>query len=516
MLIEREPTMRTSVSCKMLMAPPSGGKILVRLSRIRYLGFTAWLMCGCATERPPTPPVRGECARDADCGAHAHCDVSTAHAQCIKTPAAARAIPHRPLPRAAAPVHVDAPMPGADESLPDAQCAQGDGNACIVAWTTSCNRDDYTSCLRLAELRRDGHPPDVEEAERILTRVCDSLNKPASTQSNTPEPQSPTRSAQAAGCRGLGVLYEKAPQHDQVRAATLYRKACENGDPKGCVLLGNLYTEANDLGKALTFFSAACSGGAAMGCGLQAGVLADQNRWKEAYPLAEKACGVVIRFCALKGQMLCEGKGVAKDGIRAADLLTQACDQGSAEACIRLGSVLDEGKCVRRDRLRAAEFYSHACDAGSSLGCALLVGKYSSGDGVAADPPRARALAEKLCVEEGWPPSEKAVRGNVCRQAGVLLQLAEAGPVSQDRAAELNERACRFGVGGACFDAAKTRMSAHGGTRDVERARELLEAGCELKNSKACELRAVINNIQKSCETVAAPECAQFGFQRQR
>jgi TPR repeat protein len=67
----------------------------------------------------------------------------------------------------------------------------------------------------------------------------------------------------------------RGPQHDERRAASLFKKACDANYPPACRGLGLLYRDARGVARdpavALQLFTKACDGGDVSGCRLKAG-----------------------------------------------------------------------------------------------------------------------------------------------------------------------------------------------------------------------------------------------------
>jgi len=120
--------------------------------------------------------------------------------------------------------------------------------------------------------------------------------------------------------------------------------------------------------------------------------------------------------CVALGEMYVAGKGVTRDGDKAAMLFERACeardaggcdkarqiyqegcDKGVAGACSLLGRMYLEGFGVPEDHARAAAIYQKACDLGHAVDCSNLAMMYAEGKGVAVDPAAAADLWRKAC-----------------------------------------------------------------------------------------------------------------------
>ncbi len=79
-------------------------------------------------------------------------------------------------------------------------------------------------------------------------------------------------SEQAPGCTNLGDLFEHGTgtTADPVKAAALYKQACDAEEPNACVHLGEYFFEGRgvtkDAAKAIVLFKSACTAGSSLGC----------------------------------------------------------------------------------------------------------------------------------------------------------------------------------------------------------------------------------------------------------
>jgi uncharacterized protein len=99
-------------------------------------------------------------------------------------------------------------------------------------------------------------------------------------------------------------------------------------------------------------------------------------------------------------------------------LLQQACDSGSAPACVGVGSMYTDGRGGKKDLARGTEFMIRACTMGDLYGC-LNMG-YRSLDGlygVSRDSAQARGFAIKACdlaVKDHPYPWYRRAAGDAC------------------------------------------------------------------------------------------------------
>jgi hypothetical protein len=133
---------------------------------------------------------------------------------------------------------------------------------------------------------------------------------------------------------------------DDRRAADLYRKACEGGDPTSCKLLGSAYAlgkgVSQDFNQAVPFFRKACDGGNAAGCGNL-------------------------------GSAYAKGRGVRADPAYAFALYRKGCEGEDASSCYQVGYMYAHGKGVPTANTSAAQrYFKKACDGGHKTGCDQL------------------------------------------------------------------------------------------------------------------------------------------------
>ncbi len=113
----------------------------------------------------------------------------------------------------------------------------------------------------------------------------------------------------------------------------------------------------------------------------------------------EEACNAGdSRACVTVGEMFYNARGVAKDGARAAVFFKTACDRGEPTGCVDLGWAHQSGTGVDKNGATAAAFFGKACSGSSVLGCIGLGTLYKSGaSGVTKDLRRAAAYFKQAC-----------------------------------------------------------------------------------------------------------------------
>ena len=168
--------------------------------------------------------------------------------------------------------------------------------------------------------------------------------------------------------------------YDRPLAASLLQRACEAGDPEGCVWLGLLVgpMSHSDSDRAARLFRDACDHGAADGC----------------FNLAWSYL---------------DGEGVEFDVGKARQLLLKTCELKHARACTVFGQFTEYGWSQDvPDKDGAQKFYLKACKIGDPYGCFRY--------GI-------KQLDERFPVK-GLELFERACRAHdpaVCKQIGALL-----------------------------------------------------------------------------------------------
>lgn len=126
--------------------------------------------------------------------------------------------------------------------------------------------------------------------------------------------------------------------------------------------------------------------------------------------------------------------------------LERACDGGDSTACNDLGTIYWDGKSVAQDFHRSAQLFRRACDGGNMDSCNALSGSYFLGRGVPKDDGKAAELVRRACAG-----------GNLegCRNLGYYYEHAHGVARDLQRAAELYRRSCEGGLGNGCTELAR-------------------------------------------------------------
>jgi hypothetical protein len=151
---------------------------------------------------------------------------------------------------------------------------------------------------------------------------------------------------------------------------------CDDHHAEDCVTLGTIKlstaTSSSDTDQAVSLFRAACDAGDARGClklgdAYHAGVITSATGEADAY---RRACDAGANLgCVAAAGVYLTGKGVGADPAYAAALLTRVCDRGNAQACFELARLYTSGEGVKADGARAADLFEKACKLGLDAGC---------------------------------------------------------------------------------------------------------------------------------------------------
>ena len=135
-----------------------------------------------------------------------------------------------------------------------------------------------------------------------------------------------------------------------------------------------------------------------------------------------------------------QGKGVAKDGRKAAHLYELACDKGSTRGCKGIAILLSTGVSIPFDEARALKFYQRGCYLGDKWACGAVAQSYEQGSqisgAVAQDLVRSARLYQGLC-DDGDPCS--------CISLADLYSRGRGVKKDKRRAKELTERGRKNG-----------------------------------------------------------------------
>lgn len=226
--------------------------------------------------------------------------------------------------------------------------------------------------------------------------------------------------------QGFQDEYGFGPMQDLNRAVALYERACELGNPDGCLRIRMLAKRFEGGDSVLT---------------------RDLNR---AAALAERSCELDSDTCGYLGRLglqHVEGDDVPLALDRAVAITSRACelDDGACAFLDRLARMLLSGERVPRDPELAEELGRRACVPGADcLALDEVARTYDEGTSLPRDVDRAIALYREVCAADGWCFGLHLSARRFRNGEGVERDL--------DRARELYEAACAGGNEDACAD----------------------------------------------------------------
>lgn len=183
-------------------------------------------------------------------------------------------------------------------------------------------------------------------------------------------------------CVDYGFNLEGA---DPEKAVAVYRAACAKNTLPACSNLALMLRDARgapkNLDEAAKVAKKACDGGNPPGCLHLALVKDAANDFTGANAAYEQACKVkVLHGCTNYAINVLKGVGVKRDEKRAMELLEKACGDSvkkgvvypSLRACLVLGQIYEQGALVEKNKDAAKRLYKLACFGGLDEGCDRL------------------------------------------------------------------------------------------------------------------------------------------------
>jgi TPR repeat protein len=322
----------------------------------------------------------------------------------------------------------------------------------------------------------------VEILSPLVVHIVSYRERPDTAPSTT-KLISPARADYEEGqryLRGDGVAT------DPSTAATLFQRACDNGEISGCVSVGFQYANGNgvkrDDARAVALYRKACDAQNLRGCA-DLGFMTETGRGVErdlpsAAGLYQKACdGGDLYGCSNLAAAYAAGRGVARDDLRSVALAQRACDGGYTIGCRRLASMYERGRGIAKDEVRAIALYQRACDGRDWTGCDDLGRMYAEGRGVDKNEARAVTLFQSAC-EGAYAPG--------CRDLARMY--ADGLGVAKDeaKAAAFYQKACDGANTNSCARLASMYEFGTGVGRDIKRAIELYQIACKANDQTSC------------------------------
>ena len=244
--------------------------------------------------------------------------------------------------------------------------------ACSMGDAISCKMANVFSALAVYGY---GIKKDYHKVTQSLKKACNNKN--------------------ALGCLMLGVLYRggEVIKKDNYKSFYFSKKACEDGNALGCMVVSASYLDGEGVKKnqykAIEFMNKACQEGSSESCNMlgklysnSKGAIVKRNPSKAA-EFFKKAHYNILECNFFKNV---EFRNNNKNII---NFFKKACDTGDALSCDVLGADFNDKKSIQRNPSKAAEFFKKACDGNSVLGCRRLGIMYSNGDGVPLNKSKA-------------------------------------------------------------------------------------------------------------------------------
>lgn len=192
--------------------------------------------------------------------------------------------------------------------------------------------------------------------------------------------------------------------------------------------------------------------------------------------------------CALLADMYADGRGVIADPRKVVELLARGCDADDSTACFRLAIAYEQGRGVDKDEVRHAELSAKAyalhrreCNSGVVYACHDLANDYRYGRGTTADAWRYRELMDQTIAVY----RDGCNAGNALRCSDLALEYASGDEVakSQERAIELDAKACQLGRTSACWSAGYSARNAE----RFQDAETYFKKGCDGSDESSCK-----------------------------
>jgi TPR repeat protein len=318
----------------------------------------------------------------------------------------------------------------------------------LKLYQRACEKDVFTSCLRLGSLLAQGvgAPKNEAEALKALLRACEAQL--------------------AEGCSEAASVLARTPA-DVARAQELDQKACTLGRQASCIewsrrvieALGDKVSEASpeqlkDYERALTLLRGGCDAGEQRGCEL----LCSKTKGSD-----QQACGA-------------------------------ACDKGSASACHALAQT--HLKSDKRDLKSAQPLEVKACEGGEAAACLTLVRGVLRGWFKGVQPTK--VLVKRACELGDCSAACEQGDAQACLSESKRLASKEA-PAAREASEAYAATACRRGVLAACKGQSQGAL-APGTAEAGDEPFELMRGVCGTE-----PLRFRVEGAEQ--DTLACPRC---------
>jgi TPR repeat protein len=173
---------------------------------------------------------------------------------------------------------------------------------------------DPQACAETA-LRRSAAPELLPDSAEIMLRACSV--------------------GEADACSIAGVMFElgRGVRPDRERARSLYTRACDRGNARGCGNLGEMLLQGGARREAMPLLQRSCDAKQGRACVILGRI---ESEGAKARARFERACGVGEAAGCMALADLIERSAESGSRDRVVELLEKACANGSEEGCSRL------------------------------------------------------------------------------------------------------------------------------------------------------------------------------------
>ena len=162
------------------------------------------------------------------------------------------------------------------------------------------------------------------------------------------------------------------------------------------------------------------------------------------------------------------------------NIYQKACTKGNGDACNSLGKIYEEGKDVKQNLDKAKKLYTKACDLNIAEGCFNLGNIYLHYEN---NPNKAKTLYQKAC---------NLNNAKACAIIGGGY-LIGAWDKNYYQAQKFFTKACKLGNGDSCASLGSLYSVGAGVKKDLKKAKELYQLGCNMKSGLGCFFMGEIN-----------------------
>ncbi len=204
----------------------------------------------------------------------------------------------------------------------------------------------------------------------------------------------------------------------------------------------------------------------------------DKEDYALSFKLATNLCNCGNKNCNSLGWHYYNGKGVARDFVKARELFENACDSRDYRACNNLGDIYHYGKDVVTDYKIAFQLYGRSCHAEVGLACGNLAYSFYTGRGVAQDYQNAFKFATK-----GYNLGDVSISGGILSSAYAI-----GNGVKEDyhKAFEYAKKSCDAGGNLGCATLSLLYQSGNGVKQNCNKAIKFAKKSCDLGNAIGC------------------------------